>query len=102
MVVMEGVCSGGSGSSAGASAGDPVGSAAIASHRAWYDINGPSQNSSSGSGEADIDAYFKAGSNASSYFSHMQGAYPGMSSYHGMICCHWFWYRCFYPTFCYG
>ena len=76
VVVMDGVCA--------ASGSDPVSSSVAAAslnshHRAWYDASAL-QASQQGD---DIDAYFKAGSNASSYFSQMQGAYSGMSSYHG-------------------
>ena len=96
MVVMDGVCaavaSGGS-----SSHGDPVSAlnaaAAISGnpHRAWYDASTAAalqQQASAAAGD-DINAYFKAGSGAanaavaSSYFSQMQDAYSGMSSYHG-------------------
>lgn len=77
MVVMDGVCLGGS--------NDPVSAAAAAAainpHRAWYDASAAAALQQGGE---DINAYFKAtGSNASSYFSQMQDAYSGMSSYHG-------------------
>lgn len=59
--------------------------ATTSSQRAWYD-NGTAASTSVASTSADgLDAYFKAGSNATTaaYFSQMQaGAYPGMS-YHG-------------------
>ena len=93
MVVMDGVCAAvaGSGSS---SHGDPVSAlnaaAAISGnhHRAWYDAAALQQQASAAAGD-DINAYFKAGAGvtnaaaASSYFSQMQDAYSGMSSYHG-------------------
>ena len=92
MVVMDGVCAAvaGGGSS---SHGDPVSAlnaaAAISGnhHRAWYDAAALQQQASAAAGD-DINAYFKAGAGvtnaaASSYFSQMQDAYSGMSSYHG-------------------
>ena len=94
MVVMEGVCAASSsGSGAGVGGSDPITSHAAAhAHRSWYDQAAASltqagaEAGGGGSGsQSEIDAYFKAGSaaNASSYFSQMQGAYSGMSSYHG-------------------
>ena len=95
---MDGVCaavaSGGS-----SSHGDPVSAlnaaAAISGnhHRMpWYDASTAAalqQQASAAAGD-DINAYFKAGTAgaanaavASSYFSQMQDAYSGMSSYHG-------------------
>ena len=84
MVVMEGVCATASAAGAGSTGSDPVTSAAhAAAHRSWYDQAAALQQATQGQGD-EIDAYFKAGaSNASSYFSQMQGAYSGMSSYHG-------------------
>ena len=93
MVVMEGVCAASS-SGSGVGGSDPITSHAAA-HRSWYDQAAASltqAGAEAGGGSAgaagsqsEIDAYFKAGSaaNATSYFSQMQGAYSGMSSYHG-------------------
>ena len=78
MVVMEGVCAASPATGGSSDPVSPASVAAINSHRAWYDASALQAQQ----GE-DIDAYFKAGSNASSYFSQMQGAYSGMSSYHG-------------------
>ena len=96
MVVMEGVCAASSSGSGGVGGSDPITShAAAQAHRSWYDQAAASltqagaEAGGGGSGAAgsqsEIDAYFKAGSaaNATSYFSQMQGAYSGMSSYHG-------------------
>ena len=96
MVVMEGVCAASS-SGSGVGGSDPITShAAAQAHRSWYDqaaasltqagaeAGGGGSAGAAGS-QSEIDAYFKAGSaaNATSYFSQMQGAYSGMSSYHG-------------------
>ena len=97
MVVMDGVCAAVAGGGSSSHGGDPVSAlnaaAAISGnhHRAWYDASTAAalqQQASAAAGD-DINAYFKAGSGAanaavaSSYFSQMQDAYSGMSSYHG-------------------
>ena len=97
MVVMDGVCAAVAGGGGSSSHGDPVSAlnaaAAISGnpHRAWYDASTAAalqQQASAAAGD-DINAYFKTGSGAanaavaSSYFSQMQDAYSGMSSYHG-------------------
>ena len=95
MVVMEGVCAASSSGSGGVGGSDPITShAAAQAHRSWYDQAAASLTQagaeaggggSAAGSQSEIDAYFKAGSaaNATSYFSQMQGAYSGMSSYHG-------------------
>ena len=91
MVVMEGVCAASSSGSGVVGGSDPITSHAAA-HRSWYDQAaasltqaGAEAGGGSAGSQSEIDAYFKAGSaaNATSYFSQMQGAYSGMSSYHG-------------------
>ena len=94
---MDGVCAAVAGGGSSSHGGDPVSAlnaaAAISGnhHRAWYDASTAAalqQQASAAAGD-DINAYFKAGSGAanaavaSSYFSQMQDAYSGMSSYHG-------------------
>ena len=93
MVVMEGVCAASSSGSVGGSDHITSSHAAAQAHRSWYDQAAASLSQAgaaeagggSAGSQSEIDAYFKAGSaaNASSYFSQMQGAYSGMSSYHG-------------------
>ena len=95
MVVMEGVSVASGGGGSGSNGVDAVTSSAsaahAAAHRSWYDqaaalsASQQAAAASSQQGSDEIDAYFKAGSNASSYFSQMQGAYSGMSSYHGNL-----------------
>ena len=98
MVVMDGVCAAVAGGGSSSHGSDPVSAlnaaAAISGnhHRAWYDASTAAalqQQASAAAGD-DINAYFKAGTAgaanaavASSYFSQMQDAYSGMSSYHG-------------------
>ena len=98
MVVMDGVCAAVAGGGSSSHGSDPVSAlnaaAAISGnhHRAWYDASTAAalqQQASAAAGD-DINAYFKAGTGAaanaavaSSYFSQMQDAYSGMSSYHG-------------------